>query len=39
MHCARTLPDRVEACLTCVDVSLHDIIQARLATSRPLITS
>lgn len=36
MHCARTLPDRVEAWLTCVDVSHQDIIQARLATSRPL---
>lgn len=28
MHCACTLPDRVEAWLTCFDVSHHDINQA-----------
>ena len=30
MHCACTLPDRVEAWLTCFDVSHHDINQAYL---------
>lgn len=33
MHCACTLPERVEAWLTCFDVSHHDINQAYQVTT------